>query len=83
MTLLWHLLEVVIRHAGDHKTVGCAVAKAGNSVGIRFTCPDAVITDKQEGGLDETQLALLNALKGTLSTNADGLLLSLPEGESC
>jgi light-regulated signal transduction histidine kinase (bacteriophytochrome) len=83
MTLLWHLLEVVIWHAGDCKTVVCAVTKAGKSVEIRFTCPDTLITDKKEGVQDEAQLALLTALKGTLSTSADGLLLSLPEGESC
>ncbi|MFH0727971.1 MAG: hypothetical protein V2B19_16715 [Pseudomonadota bacterium] len=83
MTLLWHLLEVVIWHAGDCKTVVCEVTKSGNCVEIRFTCPNMLITDKKEGVQDESQLALLNALKGTLSTSTGDLLLSLPEGESC
>jgi hypothetical protein len=82
MTLLWHLLEVVIWHVGDSKTVACAATKANNSVEIGLTCPGAVITDRKEDVHDETQLALLNALQGTISTSADGLLLSLPEGES-
>jgi signal transduction histidine kinase len=83
MMLLWHLLEFAIGQVGDSKTVVGVVTKAQDSVEIRFTCPDALITDKKEGFPDEAQIALIRALGATISSGAGGILLSLPAGVGC
>lgn len=83
MMLLWHLLEAVIGQVGESKTVACAVSNVEDSVEIGFTCPDALITCKNEDFPDETQAALIDALGATISTGAGGLLLLLPSGTGC
>jgi len=83
MMLLWHLLEVLIGQMGDSKIVACTVTKTGDNLEIGLTCPDAVSTDKKEGGGDATQAALIDAIGATLSTNTGGLFLSLPAGIDC
>lgn len=79
--ILWHLMNVAVKMLGEGKTMTISVIKQQQGVAIRLSQLDNRRAIQADGFPNQTVTALLNTLGGTVSLDADSLLLTLPQGD--